>query len=304
MRTEKQYVFTPADVTRLTNESSMIFMDQRLEQAHSWLQKHLADQHFSITLLSGDASFRRYFRVTTSGGSYALMDAPPHQEDSKPFVTIGHCWRDQGIQVPQIFAEDLANGFLLLEDFGDNTFFRALTKDPDNYYRKAIDALIPIQFARPADSYLLPAFDEKLLRFELSLFTDWLLTRKLGLQLTEQEQLTLQGFFDQLVSNALQQPIINVHRDFHSRNLMVKTDNTLGILDFQDAVMGPVSYDLVSLLRDCYIKWPRDKVSQWRSYYLEQLRIRQGILYNEKDFSRWFDLTGMQRHLKAAGIFA
>jgi len=287
-------------------------VDSRLEQAHSWLREHLQHQPYSLSLLSGDASFRRYFRIQAEGKRYALMDAPPEQEDSLPFVVIGRHWRAQGINVPEIFADDLSKGFLLLEDFGDTTFLQQAEKAPDHYYHQAIDSLIGIQqvspLNKPSDSsypaFVMPAYSEQLIRREISLFTEWLLQKKLQLSLSPTESRDLNACFDALVSNAMAQPQVVVHRDYHSRNLMVTADQQLGVIDFQDAVTGPITYDLVSLLRDCYIKWPARQIKQWVSYYHQQLGEVNKQEYARDEFTRWFDLMGMQRHLKAAGIFA
>ena len=276
----------------------------RTKQAESWLHNHFSGQKIYFELLSGDASFRRYFRVAVNRQYFVLMDAPPEKIDSNSFVAIGHNWKNQQIPVPVIYAEDLVNGFILLEDFGDNTFFLLSKTSLDRQYRDAIDVLIAIQFTSPCANYALPVYDEDFIRVELSLFKDWLLTKKLGLHLTVKEEKTLHTFFDKLVSSALEQPVVVMHRDYHSRNLMVTPDNTLGILDFQDAVMGPVTYDLVSLLRDCYLKWPAKKVKMLANYYLDQLNSGQEIRFKQETFFRWFDLMGMQRHLKAAGIFS
>ena len=299
-------------------------MDSRLDQAKQWLTNHFKYDNYSISLLSGDASFRRYFRVIDHQNEtpFVLMDAPPEKEDTHPFLAIAHSWRNQQISAPTIHAENPSSGFLLLEDFGDTTFYQAILPNSDNQtnaderYQQAIDALIPIQFATSPAEYEIPPFDEALLRLEISLFTDWLLTKKLNLALSETELKILNRFFDSLVDCALNQPQVLVHRDYHSRNLMISPDDSLGILDFQDAVMGPITYDLVSLLRDCYIKWPLDQVRIWQRYYLDRLLDflnrpgargqlpQHGKNISNEEFTRWFDLVGLQRHLKASGIFA
>ncbi len=279
-------------------------MDERLDKAKAWLHGYFSDGNFEVSLLSGDASFRRYFRVHRDQRTWALMDAPPEKEDSKPFSALAKCWRPQKINVPKITAEDLGQGFILLEDFGDTTFYSGLAASADPLYKKAIDSLLPIQFsAQPAD-YTIPPYDEKLLRFEISLFTDWLMGKKLQLSLSNAERQMMSSFFDSLVDSALEQPRQVVHRDYHSRNLMLQADGGIGIIDFQDAVIGPITYDLVSLLRDCYIKWPITDLQRWRDYYLDRLDTQRGLDFSRAQFNRWLDLMGLQRHLKAAGIFA
>jgi len=290
-------------------------MDIRLQQAQDWLGQHFPNQQISLRPLSGDASFRRYFRASIAGKSYALMDAPPAQEDCTSFVAIGRHWKAQGISVPSIFIDDLEAGFLLLEDFGDHTLLARLEElmqqgNPaendycEAQYRQAIDILISIQSTASDGENALPPYNEALLRQEIGLFTDWLLEQKLGLSLNSKQEIALNACFDQLTDNALSQPLVVVHRDYHSRNLMVTRKHELGVIDYQDAVTGPITYDLVSLLRDCYIKWPQENVQQWLSYYLDQLNARRGTNYSSATLQRWFDLMGMQRHLKAAGIFA
>ncbi len=254
---------------------------------------------------SGDASFRRYFRIELADGTTRIvMDAPPPMEDCRPFVRICRAFEEVGLHVPHIFAQDLDQGFLLLSDLGSQLYLDALSpKTVDRLYGDALGALVVIQACGPLEG--LPPYDRSLLLQEMELFREWLARRHLGLGLSGEEERMLDGVFDLLAANALEQPRVCVHRDYHSRNLMVTTPCNPGILDFQDAVVGPVTYDLVSLLKDCYIRWPREQVHQWAmNYFL--LAQQSGVLQgeHEKDFLRWFDLMGVQRHLKAAGIFA
>lgn len=296
--------------------------DSRLEELARWLRQVLAPSHpdqLRIVPVSGDASFRRYFRVRlgdpdAANPSWIAMDAPPALEDCRPFCAIAESWRAHGVPVPQIFARDLERGFLLLSDFGDALLLGLLRPDlerdeparADQLYRLAIDHLLRLQTApapAPAD-YPLPPYDRALLAREMELFRDWLVGRLLSMELDAAEQALIDEAFERLIQNALEQPQVCVHRDYHSRNLLLTPGEGLGILDFQDAVTGPYTYDLVSLLRDCYIRWPQEQVRTWALYYWREAR-KAGIAdAGEADFLRWFDLMGVQRHLKAAGIFA
>lgn len=236
------------------------------------------------------------------------MDAPPENEDCRPFVDIARALFDAGLHVPRIIEEDLEQGFLLLDDLGDRQYLDELNGETvERLYGDAIGALVTLQVCGPQD-HELPPYDEALLMQEMELFREWFLVRHLALSLDEDTNRMLDQAFRVLADNALQQPRVCVHRDYHSRNLMVTDQHNPGILDFQDAVFGPVTYDLVSLLRDCYIAWPREQVEDWALGFHE-LAMQSGILNrdlhdDEKQFLRWFDLMGVQRHLKAIGIFA
>lgn len=235
------------------------------------------------------------------------MDAPPDREDCGPFIHVSRLLLDMGLHVPEVIAQDAQRGFLLLSDLGSRQYLDELNENTvDRLYGDALGALATLQSCAPANSGL-PAYDDELLMFEMSLFRDWLIGTHLDIGLDDQEQLELQESFRRLAASALAQPMVCVHRDYHSRNLMVSTLHNPGILDFQDAVIGPVTYDLVSLLRDCYIAWPRERVEAWATGYYE-LALQTGILRpdqsDEQQFLRWFDWMGVQRHLKAAGIFA
>ena len=281
-------------------------MPERIQALHQWLQEELGFDDYGLEPASSDASFRRYFRVTRGGRSYIVMDAPPEREDCRPFIQVTRMLFDLGLQVPELLESDPARGFLLLGDLGDRCYLQALNEQTvDRLYGDALAALVVMQACGPNDARL-PPYDRELLLREMALFPDWLLRAHLGLALDEAEALALQAGFALLADNALQQPQVFVHRDYHSRNLMVTDRNNPGILDYQDAVVGPVTYDLVSLLRDCYIHWPRARVEDWALGYRE-LAQQSGILREDVDearFLRWFDRMGVQRHLKAAGIFA
>lgn len=279
-------------------------MGQRFSALKAWLEGLEQLGPFTIAPASDDASFRRYFRVSTQDrGSFIAMDAPPDREDIKPFLAVAEAFGDFGVHVPECLAQNLDQGFLLLSDLGQTQYLQVLNPETvDRHYADALGALMSIQACVCGDG--LPPYDQALLLREMALFPDWLLERQLGLELNPDERALLERTFEHLIDNALEQPQVAVHRDYHSRNLMVSTPNP-GVLDFQDAVMGPVTYDLVSLLKDCYIAWPREQVKHWVQGYFE-LAMQSGVLRTEHEdaFLTWFDLMGVQRHLKAAGIFA
>jgi len=277
----------------------------RLEQLKRWLESELEFSDYTLAPASSDASFRRYFRVMHDGASFIVMDAPPDREDSRPFIRVAKQLFDAGLNAPEVLDEDLQQGFLLLSDLGSSPYLGALNEaGVERMYGDALGALASIQTCA-CDG--LPPYDRALLLREMELFREWLVGKHLGIALSDAQHAMLDSAFALLADNALAQPRVFVHRDYHSRNLMVTARNNPGILDFQDAVCGPVTYDLVSLLRDCYIAWPRARVEDWALGY-QELAIQTGILHEEHEdpvqFLRWFDLMGVQRHLKASGIFA
>ena len=274
--------------------------DTRLDEIHHWLKTVFPAIHYTLESASNDASFRRYFRVTVETKTWILMDAPPVQEDTRPFIDIGTFLYEFGVHVPKIYARETTAGFLLLSDFGNTPYLNELNENSaDSLYKAAIDSLIKIQLC-PTQHINLPVYDRALLMQEMNLFPDWFLDKHLNIAIPE----FLQTTFNHLISSALQQPQVVVHRDYHSRNLMHTIDNSPGIIDFQDAVIGAISYDLVSLLRDCYISWPEDKINQWIQYYLSTAQ-QQGLLadISLEQFTKWFDWMGLQRHIKVLGIF-
>jgi aminoglycoside/choline kinase family phosphotransferase len=279
-------------------------MPHRVKELKTWLKSLPQLGEFTFEPASGDASFRRYFRIRTGNRSYVAMDAPPDREDSAPFIHVSEAFEAIGLNVPHIHARDLAQGYLLLEDLGERLYLDQLAAETaDRLYGDALGALLTIQACGPRQG--LPDYDRRLLMGEMELFREWLLGRQLGLTLSPAEHDVLGRTFELLADSALEQPRVCVHRDYHSRNLMVTERHNPGILDFQDAVVGPVTYDLVSLLRDCYIRWPQPRVEAWALGYYELAR-QSGVLReaHEDRFLRWFDLMGVQRHLKASGIFA
>ncbi len=281
-------------------------MDQRLQQLQHWVNQSLSSLDYrgidQLESVSGDASFRRYFRQNTDQGSLIAVDAPPEKENSQPFVDIARQWHAQGVQVPTLLNIDLTQGFMLLSDFGDRLLLPSLTdQTADQLYGQAIDSLIHIQQTQLS----LPPYDQALLDREMALFQDWYLEVQLGLTLNRSDKSLLADTFSLLRDTALGQPQVPVHRDFHSRNLMLLNDHSIGIIDFQDAVQGPYTYDLVSLLRDCYIAWPQEKVEEWAILYFKKAHhqgVGSGTALEQQML--WFDWMGLQRHLKAIGIFS
>lgn len=281
--------------------------DPRLAQLADWLSglQTPATVAASLRPASADASFRRYFRVDTPDGqSLIVMDAPPPQEDVRPFVKVAELFSATGVSVPAILAQDTERGFLLLSDLGSTTYLQQLNPDTAHkLYIDAIDALILLQVQSRAG--VLPVYDRELLHRELMLFPDWYITRHLKATLTDAQTADLNRVFDGLLANNLAQAPVYVHRDYHSRNLMVMNKGNPGILDFQDAVYGPITYDLVSLLRDAYIQWDEELILDWVIRYWERAR-RAGlpVSHDVDAFYRDFEFMGLQRHLKVLGIFA
>ncbi len=278
---------------------------QRQQQLTDWLPTLFPDQTFSLTPASADASFRRYFRATFGDGTTkVVMDAPPQHENCEPFLHIGKLFEQAGTHVPHVYAQDLAQGFLLLSDLGNTTYLQAMqTESPKRLYGAATDALIKIQLAsKPAE---LPPYDEALLRRELEMFPEWYIKKHLGVTLNDKQKAKLEEVFQRILANNLAQPCVYVHRDYHSRNLMYVPDNDPGILDFQDAVYGPITYDLASLFKDAYIRWEEADIIDWLISYWEKAR-KAGLPVREDfgDFYRDYEMMGVQRHIKVLGIFA
>ncbi len=285
---------------------SNIASDSRLTLLLPWLQSL---EGFSLDVstirpASSDASFRRYFRVNSGKDSYIVMDAPPDKEKIEPFIHVNGLFKESGVAVPEILARNLKEGFLLLSDLGSHTYLAVLTEsNADQLYREALYALIRIQMvSRPG---ALPEYDREALHRELTLFPEWYITKHLGEAFSPERQTTLDKVFDILLANNLAQPQVFVHRDYHSRNLMYLENGNPGILDFQDALYGPVTYDLVSLLKDAYVEWEEAQVLDWVIRYWEQAR-KIGLPVNPDidQFYRDFEFMGLQRHLKVLGIFA
>jgi aminoglycoside/choline kinase family phosphotransferase len=274
---------------------------ERLERLTAWTRNHLPNAQLSPA--SADASFRRYFRAVNESGSFIVMDAPPSHEDCKPFLHVARLFRAAGANTPEILAENLEEGFLLLSDFGNTTYLTALNEaTADRLYRDANQSLIQIQLAsQPSE---LPEYDAELLLREMRLFPDWYVSRHLGIELSDAQRAVMETAFQAILANNLAQPRVYVHRDWHSRNLMVTEPNP-GVLDFQDAVYGPISYDLASIYKDAYIHWEEERVLDWVIRYWESGR-RAGLPLPADfgDFYRDFEWMGAQRHIKVLGIFA
>jgi aminoglycoside/choline kinase family phosphotransferase len=280
--------------------------DSRLAELTRWVFEDLGFAGGRIEPASADASFRRYFRVTRSADSYIVMDAPPGKEDLGPFLSVDRALLGLGLNVPVVLAKDRGRGFLLLSDLGTRQYLDELVDgDADRLYADALDALYVMQSASPAAAAELPLYSHALLIREMELLPEWFLNRHLGLQISTAERGMLDRLFEALAQRAAEQPAVFVHRDYHSRNLLLTPAHSPGILDFQDAVWGPVTYDLVSLLKDCYVAWPRARVRNWALQYRSRL-LAAGLPSgtSEAQFLRWFDLLGLQRHIKVLGIFA
>lgn len=271
-----------------------------------WLQQSCTFPIDALREIPGDASFRRYFRLYSGTQSYMVMDASQQRDCFEPYVAIAKALCSLGVTVPQIMAQDLGRGFMLISDFGDTQYLTELqTHNADGLYKTAMDSLALIQACRKVDDWSLPAFDQTFMQRELGEFNSWFLEKYLKLSFSVQDREMLQSTFSQLSAAANQQTQVFIHRDYHSANLMVLPDKKVGVLDFQDACIGPVTYDLVSLLRDCYIDWPDEQVQSWVAYYYSSLcerHVLQAVSFDQ--FLQWFDWMGMQRHMKALFIFA
>jgi len=286
--------------------------DTRLESLHHWLKDSLGIPFRQLQPASADASFRRYFRMwDAAGNTKVVMDAPPEKEDLAAYLRVSALLEQCGVHVPHVHAHDEALGFALLEDLGGTHMLTALAEgaDADSLYGEALDELARLQLAGDAASRQLPPYDRATLLREMQLLPDWYCLRHLGFAPDAAQRNTLEQCFDWLATEALAQPQVFVHRDYHSRNLMVMPQRSPGVIDFQDALRGPVGYDLASILKDCYVDWPRVRVVQWVEQFRQQLLASGAAgaaLAGESlpQFLRWFDLIGLQRHIKVLGIFA
>ena len=271
--------------------------DSRLKQLTNWLTDVLHSNDFHITVASADASFRRYFRVQHQQQTWIAMDAPPDKEDCQPFIDIAQLIEAAGVQSPHIFHKDLKQGFMLLSDLGSTPYLKKLDHHTvDNLYTDALHALHKMQNIQAE----LPLYSAEKLQQEMDLFNDWFLKRHLNISLNENQQHVLTNCFEFLIDQIQQQAQVFVHRDYHSRNLMITEENNPGVIDFQDAVIGAYTYDLVSLLKDCYISWPRKIQLDFVEQFYHQLPHKVTDLEN---FIKQYDLMGLQRHIKVAGIF-
>jgi N-acetylmuramate 1-kinase len=284
---------------------------QRQKQLGEWLHglrpEQRPDGPFTLAPASADASFRRYFRATFADGQTRIvMDAPPQHEDCRPFLHVARLFEDAGTHVPHVYAQDLEQGFLLLSDLGSTTYLQALNEGDagtaTELYGAATDALIRVQLASRANE--LPPYDEALLLREMRLFPEWYIGRHLNVALSQAQSEKLEAVFTRITANNLSQPRVYVHRDYHSRNLMLSRPNP-GIIDFQDAVYGPITYDLASLFKDAYIRWEEAQVIDWLVRYWEKARKAALPVHQDfGDFYRDYEWMGVQRHIKVLGIFA
>lgn len=281
--------------------------DKREVALQAWCEAQTGVPQPQLEVVSGDASFRRYFRATNGNESLIAVDCPPGKEPMEPFLAVAEAYADAGVIVPEVLAADTEQGFMLQSDFGQILLLSKLhPRNARQYYQQALAALPDIMSVRRTELGELPKFDKQLLERELSLFKDWLLQEHLKLDWQQEDERLWQRFSDKLILNALEQPQVGVHRDYHSRNLMLLDDDRIGVIDFQDAVLGPITYDAVSLLRDCYVEWPDEWVSELsqslRARLVEENQLASQI--EPHQWQRWFDWMGLQRHTKAAGIFA
>ena len=286
--------------------------DLRYTELDNWCSEQLAStlgrsQHSVLKSVSGDASFRRYFRTQTeNNNTFIAVDAPPESEDCNRFASIARSWRDQGLRTPAVHSVDAGRGYMLLEDFGDKLLYSSLDAyrveegRVDKLYVSAMESLLALQSTTVPEDYQLPEYDSDRLQMEMQLFLQWCLNGLLKMELADDEQNLLNDLFGKITGSALAQPTVPVHRDYHSRNIMMLPDG-MGLIDFQDAVLGPVTYDPVSLLRDCYIDWPQARVYQWLDKFAEKSPHLQDV--DKGQLYQWFDWMGAQRHIKVLGIF-
>lgn len=286
----------------------MSHADERFDLVTDWVTRELKLTPRLIEPASSDASFRRYFRVFTAMGTHIVMDAPPGREDVRPYLNITVMLETAGVHVPRVYEWDTTRGLLLLEDLGTRPYLPELKNgaDADLLYRDALLSLADIQVRGRESAFELPPYDREALVREMALMPEWFCARHLQLELTRTQGEMLTAAFEFLVAEALAQPQVFVHRDYHSRNLMITRERNPGVIDFQDALRGPVGYDLVSLLKDCYISWPRARVEGWVRDYRLMMHERgsRSAGTNDTQMLHWFDVIGIQRHLKVLGIFA
>jgi aminoglycoside/choline kinase family phosphotransferase len=282
-----------------------------MQALQNWLRVVLESKSIVLTPLSGDAGFRHYYRFQHNNHSLIAVDAPPKYSNNPAFIFMQSLLKQQKVNTPDIIAVDLPLGFFCLSDFGDQLFSDVINeKNMRACYQQAIQELIKVTTCKISPNFEIESYDKAFVYRELTIFTEWLLNKHLNIVLTLDEEKQLAQNFAVLSDNFLSQPQVLVHRDFHSRNIMVlsdikSVDSQLGIIDFQDAVIGPITYDIVSLLRDCYLKWPQKDIDELFAYFYQAMAENDTFKnISTAQWQRWFDLTGMQRHLKASGIFA
>jgi len=279
-------------------------MHMQQNTLNEWLKNIMPTQTIELAPIEGDASLRRYFRLNNDLGSYIVMDASSEKSSLIPFTNVGNLLSTNGVHAPKIHAVDYQKGFALLDDFGNQLLLNALTVETvDALYKGAIDMLIKIQQC-PIQDTTMQLFDATYMQTECALFYDWFLERYLQINLSNADLASLHRTIGSIIEEVAKQPTVLIHRDYHSRNLMLVNENPqkIGVIDFQDAMVGPITYDLVSLLKDCYISWPRDRILNWIGYYYQT--IPTPFTGGMDTFVRAFDLCGVQRHLKVLGIFS
>ncbi len=293
---------------RLSNRELIRFADddRRILQLADWVVSILGEALEFIEFASADASFRRYFRIGHQGLTYVVMDSPVNEAEFEAFIRIARKFKQLGLNVPEVYAADYQHGYALLTDFGNTTYLSRLAPDTaDVLYEDAIGSLLRLQNSTFSDPNFLPLYSAELLLSEMELFRQWYLKRHLQIEINAEINEILDQTFAMLRVKAEEQPRVWVHLDYHSRNLMVVDHDSPGVLDFQNAVYGPITYDLVSLLRDCYIVWDQEKIDRWIQNYLTKAALTQLELnFDAGQFLEWFDWMGMQRHVKVAGIFS
>ncbi len=297
IRSDRVRAFFQIDITMPSSNHQT-----RLTQLSLWVAKQLKLAEIHLVSLGGDAGFRQYFRFN-SPSSYLAVDAPPATEDTAQFLRVADLLTQFRVRTPGIIAADEAQGFLLVEDLGDNLMYQNVqAQNADSQYQQAIDLIIRMQHIQPKPEWL-PDYTADFLWREMQLFTEWFVEKLLAYSLADSETQLLNNSFANIINSATSQPQVFVHRDFHSRNLLT-TENEMATIDFQGALWGPVTYDLVSLLRDCYLRWPQEKVQHWALDFYHKQKARSAITASSEEFIKWFDWMGLQRHIKVLGIFA
>ncbi|GHE92101.1 aminoglycoside phosphotransferase family protein [Thalassotalea profundi] len=277
--------------------------DVRQSQLITWLSEVFSAKKIVLLAMNGDAGFRRYFRFKYKNQIFIAVDSPAQWCNNVAFNKIQHLLQEANIQVPQIIAENKSEGFFCLSDLGDTLLSDIVSLETMAFYYQQAIAILPKISKLPCESF--PVFDESFIQTELNIFVEWLLNEHLAIVLTDQENFQLEQCFAVLIDNALSQPQVTMHRDYHSRNIMQTADKQLAIIDFQDAVRGPITYDIVSLLRDCYLKWPNENVSELLDHFIALQTVEHNLTgISKEQWQIWFDLMGLQRHIKASGIFA
>lgn len=290
----------------LNNSAALKLLDHRGSLLYQWLEVNTSLEFIDFEMVSGDASFRRYFRLTHTTGTLIAVDAPPQYENNPAFVGVAKGLMQAKLNVPEIIATDYEQGFMLLSDLGDVQLLNQLNpQNVNRWYQHALEELVKLQQAQDFPDYSLPEYDRKLLMEEMAFMPEWFLQKHLSLEISEEEENNLYSLFERLCDLAKSQPQVTTHLDYHSRNLMVLENQRIGIIDFQDAVIGAVSYDLISLVKDCYIKWPQTKVDGWMRDY-HQMLVQAGVrnLPPIDEFIFLADAMALQRHIKVVGIFA